>query len=254
MKLVSWNINSVRARLGQLLSWIEQHTPDVVCLQETKVVDHDFPRLEIESMGYKVEAHGQKSYNGVAILARHDLEEPRRGFTGGDDTQKRAISATVNGIRIINLYVPNGKSVGSEHYTRKLEWLDRFAAYLDAEHRPGDPIVICGDLNIAPQDRDTYDPELWRGRILCSEPERERFRSLLDWGLADALRIRTNDEGIYTWWDYRMGGFRRNRGLRIDHFLVTAPVADRLADVIVDREARAGEKPSDHAPLVMTLD
>jgi exodeoxyribonuclease-3 len=253
MKLVSWNINSVRARLGQLLEWLEREEPDVVCLQETKVTDNDFPRLEIESMGYTIEAHGQKSYNGVAILARGGLEETSRGFTGGDDTQKRVVSATASGIRIINLYVPNGKSVGTEHYTKKLEWLDRFMAFLDTEHKPDDPIVICGDLNIAPHDRDTYDPELWRGRILCSEPERERFRSLLNWGLVDALRLRTNDEGVYTWWDYRMSGFRRNRGLRIDHFLVTKPVADRLGEVVVDREARGGEKPSDHAPLVMTL-
>jgi exodeoxyribonuclease-3 len=254
MKIVSWNINSVRARLSRLLAWLERHQPDVLCLQETKVTDGEFPRLEIEAMGYSLETDGQKGYNGVAILSRGAFSEVARGFPGGDESQKRVIAATVYGIRIVNLYVPNGKSVGSEYYAFKLEWLTRFLSFLDAEHVPSEPLLVCGDLNIAPEDRDTYDPDVWRGRILCSEPERERFRALLDWGLSDALRLGTEDGGIFTWWDYRMGGFRRNKGLRIDHFLVTRPVAERVREVVVDREERGGDKPSDHAPLVVTLE
>jgi len=254
MKIVSWNINSVRARLVPLLGWLEAHQPDVLCLQETKVTDHDFPRLEIESLGYSLEIHGQKAYNGVAILSRLPLEDVRRGFEGDDDIEKRVMAGTAGGVRVINLYVPNGKTVGSEHYERKLGWLDRFRAFLETHHASTEPLLICGDLNIAPEDRDTYDPEVWKGRILASDPERERFRALLDWGLVDALRETTEDEGFYTWWDYRMGSFRRNLGLRIDHFLVTQPLVGRIQSVTVDREARSWEKPSDHAPLVLTLD
>ncbi len=254
MKIVSWNINSVRARLGSLLAWLETHRPDVLCLQETKVTDHQFPWLEIESLGYSLEIHGQKGYNGVAILSREPLEDVQRGFEGDDDIEKRVLAGTANGIRVITLYVPNGKSVSSEHYQRKLDWLDRFRSFLETHHDPTTSLLICGDLNIAPEDRDTYDPEVWRGRILASNPERERFRAFLNWGLVDALRATSEDEGIYTWWDYRMGSFRRNLGLRIDHFLVTRSLADRIRNVTVDREARSEEKPSDHAPLVLTLD
>jgi exodeoxyribonuclease-3 len=253
VKIVTWNINSVRARLNRLLDWLRKHEPDVVCLQETKVTDADFPRLEIEAYGYKAAFYGEKSYNGVAILARGEPEDVVYGFPG-DGGEKRVLSATVGGVRIMTVYVPNGNSLNSERFAFKLDWFDAFGKALDAAGKPGDPLVIGGDFNVAPEDRDVHDPERWRGKLLCTEPEREKFRALLDWGLADALRLHNPDPGFFTWWDYRMGGFRRDWGLRIDHFLVTRPVAERTREVTVDREERAGEKPSDHAPVVLRLD
>lgn len=253
MKIVTWNINSVRARIDRLVSWLDRHEPDVVCLQETKVTDPDFPRLEIEAAGYKAAFFGEKSYNGVAILSRREPEDVVHGFPG-DGGEKRVLAATVDGIRIVTVYVPNGTSLSSERYPFKLEWFDALLAAVDANHTPEDSLVICGDFNVAPEDRDIHDPERWRGKLLCTEAEREKFRAFLDWGLADALRIHNPDPGFYTWWDYRMGGFRRDWGLRIDHFLVTPPVAERTREVTVDREERAGEKPSDHAPVVLHLD
>jgi exodeoxyribonuclease-3 len=253
VKIVTWNINSVRARLNRLLDWLEVHEPDVLCLQETKVTDPDFPRLEIEARGYTPVFYGEKSYNGVAILAREEPADVLYGFPG-DDGEKRVLSATVGGVRIMTVYVPNGTSLRSERYTFKLEWLDAFLRAVDADLTPRDPLVVCGDFNVAPDDRDVHDPEVWRGKLLCTDPERERLRALLDWGLADALRIHERGGGFFTWWDYRMGGFRRDRGLRIDLFLVTPPVAERVKEVAVDRKERAGEKPSDHAPVVLHLD
>jgi len=255
MKIATWNINSVRARLGFLMEWLERQQPDLLCLQETKVTDEDFPRLELEAAGYRVEVFGQKSYNGVAIIAHGDLDEVSRSFSGDPlPGEARVLGATFAGIRVITVYVPNGRSVGTETYTTKLTWLDRFRKALDAGHSPKDPIFICGDWNVAPEDRDVHDPKRWRGKILCSEPEREKFRALEDWGLRDAVRLLTPDGGIYTWWDYRMSGFRRDWGLRIDHALVSEPVAAGVREATVDREARGGEKPSDHAPLVVTLE
>jgi exodeoxyribonuclease-3 len=253
VKIVTWNINSVRARLDRLVDWLGRHEPDVVCLQETKVTDPDFPRLEIEAAGYTTAFFGEKTYNGVAILARRELEDVVRGFPG-DGGEKRALAATVDGIRIVTVYVPNGTSLNSERYPFKLEWFDALRASLDDACSPKDPLVICGDFNVAPEDRDVHDPERWRGKLLCTEAEREKFRALLDWGLADALRLHNPDPGFYTWWDYRMGGFRRDWGLRIDHFLVTPPAAERTREVTVDREERAGERPSDHAPVILHLD
>jgi exodeoxyribonuclease-3 len=253
VKIVTWNINSVRARIDRLVSWLDRHEPDVVCLQETKVTDPDFPRLEIEAAGYRTAFFGEKSYNGVAILARREPEDVVHGFPG-DGGEKRVLTATVDGVRIVTVYVPNGTSLGSERYPFKLEWFDALLKSVDANHTPKDSLVICGDFNVAPEDRDIHDPERWRGKLLCTEAEREKFRAFLDWGLADALRIHNPDPGFYTWWDYRMGGFRRDWGLRIDHFLVTPPVAERTREVTVDREERAGEKPSDHAPVVLHLD
>lgn len=253
MKIASWNINSVRARLDRLLSWLQRHRPDLLCLQETKVVDHDFPRLEIESLGYRVEAYGQKSYNGVAMLARQELQSVARGLSGAG-TEARLIEATVAGLRVVNVYVPNGSEVGSDKFLQKLSWLDRLVSHIAASHTPASPLLLCGDFNIAPEDRDIYNPERWRGKVLASEPEREKFRALLAWGLVDSLRRLTEEGEIYTWWDYRAGAFRRNWGLRIDHFLATKPVAERVRAMHVDREERGGDKPSDHAPLVAELD
>jgi exodeoxyribonuclease-3 len=253
MKIASWNVNSVRARLPRLLAWLQSREPDLLCLQETKVVDDDFPRLEIESSGYRVEAFGQKTYNGVAMLSREEPLDVIRGLPGAG-AEARLIAATVSGLRIINIYVPNGSEVGSEKYAQKLSWLDHLHRYLSQGYTPTSPLLLCGDFNIAPEDRDIYDPRRWRGKVLASEPEREKFRELLDWGLVDALRRLTEAGGIYTWWDYRLGAFRRDWGLRIDHFLATEPVARRVRAIHVDREERGGEKPSDHAPLVAEVD
>jgi len=252
MKIVTWNVNSVRARLDRVLAWVALHQPDLLALQETKVVDESFPRTEFEDLGYRVETFGQKTYNGVALLSHAPLEDVTRGLTG-EDPDARVIAARAAGIRILNLYVPNGAEVGSEKYAGKLVWLDRLLRRLQEDHRPSEPLLLCGDFNIAPEDRDVHNPKRWRGKVLCSEPERERFRALLEWGLADALRARTEEAGIYTWWDYRLSAFSRNWGLRIDHFLLTAGLLPRVTDITVDREERGGEKPSDHAPLVLEL-
>jgi len=252
MRLATWNVNSVRARLDRVLAWLSRHEPDLLALQETKVVDDAFPRLEIESLGYRVETYGQKTYNGVALLSRTPLEDVTRGLTG-EDPDARVIGARAGGIRVLNLYVPNGQEVGSEKYAGKLLWLDRLRSRLEEEHSPSEPLLLCGDFNIAPEDRDVYDPRRWKGKVLCSEPERERFRALLEWGLVDAIRSRTEEGGIYTWWDYRLSAFRRDWGLRIDHFLITNPLVSRVTSFTVDREERGGEQPSDHAPVVLEL-
>ena len=253
MKIVSWNVNSVRARLARLLAWLEKHEPDLLCLQETKVVDDDFPRLELEGLGYHLETFGQKTYNGVAFLSRQAPADVIRGLPGTRE-EARLIAGTFGDLRVVNAYVPNGSEVGSEKYTYKLEWLDRFREFLERDCAPEEPLLLCGDFNIAPEDRDVHDPERWRGKVLCSDPERGKFRALVEWGLVDALRLGTEAAGIYTWWDYRLSGFRRDWGLRIDHFLVTRPLIPRVRDVSVDREERGGEKPSDHAPLIARLD
>jgi exodeoxyribonuclease-3 len=254
MKIATWNVNSVRARLPRVTAWIAEHQPELLCIQETKAPDPDFPLADFEALDYTVKYFGQKTYNGVAILARGALEAVARGLPGdGPEAEKRVLAATFDGLRVINVYVPNGQEVGSEKYAYKLAWLDRLRAMLAEALKTGTPLVLCGDFNIAPDDRDVHDPDLWRGRILFSEPEKEKFRELVELGLADALRLRTQEAGQFTWWDYRMNGFKRNLGLRLDHFLVSAPVAARVREVTIDREERAGEKPSDHAPVVLTL-
>jgi exodeoxyribonuclease-3 len=254
MRIATWNINGIRARLDALLGWLDRHRPDALCLQETKVQDEDFPRLEIEAAGYAVEFWGQKSYNGVALLSREPATEVKLGFAGDDGEEKRVISGTVGGVRVVSVYVPNGRSVGSEHYHRKLDWMQRFRASLAEAHSPRDAVAVCGDFNVAPEDRDVHKPERWRGKVLCSKPEREQFRAFLDWGFRDSLRLLHQEEGIFTWWDYRLSGFQRNWGLRIDHALVTEALAGRVREVSVDREERGSEKPSDHAPLILELE
>ena len=255
MKITTWNVNSIRARLERVVAWTRANEPDLLCIQETKVVDDDFPRAEFEEMGYTVAVHGQKTYNGVALLARGELEDVTPGLPGDDsDQQARIIAATMNGVRVLNLYVPNGQEVGSEKFEYKLDWLDRLLDLLTKAHKPKDSLLLCGDFNIAPEDRDVYDPDRWRGKVLFSEPEKEMFQALLNWGLFDALRLLTEDGGLYSWWDYRMGAFGRDRGLRIDHVLVTRPLKERVRQVDVDRDERAGEKPSDHAPVTLVLD
>ncbi len=255
MKIATWNVNSIRSRLERVVPWLEEQRPDVLCLQETKVQDDKFPAEALEAAGYRIAFHGQKTYNGVAICARDaPVEDPRPGFAdGGDDSQARFVAGTVRGVRIMSAYIPNGKTVGHEDYRFKLEWLGRLRRYLDAHADPTQPIVLCGDFNVTRDDRDVYDPVAWEGENLCSEPERTALGAVLDWGLVDAFRELHPEPGFYSWWDYRMLGFPKNRGLRIDYHFVSAPVRERLVAASIDRDARKGTKPSDHAPVVIEL-
>ena len=259
MKLVTWNVNSVRQRLPRLIALLARHEPDVVCLQETKVTDDTFPLIEVTAAGYGCVSYGQRSYNGVAILTRDPLADVTLGFPGDPAPQEaRVLSGTIGDLRVVNVYVVNGKSTTDPAYEVKLRWLDALADWLAASADPTRSLIVVGDFNVAPTDQDVHDPVLWRGRNLASEPERDRIRRLEGWGLVDLGRTYAGSaEGPFTFWDYRMGAFHRGWGLRIDLLLGTAPVAERLISVEVDREERkptTGEgKPSDHAPVILTL-
>ncbi len=255
MKLATWNVNSIRTRLPRLLRWLEQRGPDVVCLQETKVADEQFPGAELRGVGYTALTAGQQTYNGVAILARDGAEEVVRRLPGdGDDAQRRLLVARVADLTIMSVYGPNGQEVGSEKYAYKLEWYRRLQAFLETSATPAEPLVLCGDLNIAPEDRDVWDADKWRGQIMFSDAERAVFQGLVAWGLVDALRLHRAEGGLFTWWDYRAGAFHRGWGLRIDHILLSRPLAARCVAVEIDRDERKGEKPSDHVPVVATLE
>jgi len=255
MRIVTWNVNSIRARLPRVLPWLEQHKPEVVCLQETKCLDEVFPREPIEELGYNIECYGQKTYNGVAILSKGRLEDVERGLPGDpDDTEARVIAATAGDVRVIDAYVVNGREVGHPKYDYKLAWLGRLRDYAKAQLDAGyEKLVVTGDFNVTFDDRDVYDPEKWRDKILCSAPEREALGGLVKLGLADAFRKFTDEGGHYTWWDFRTRGFQQGNGLRIDHFLMSPAALDTCTAVEVDKEARDGKGPSDHAPVVATL-
>ena len=259
MRLVTWNVNSIKQRLPRLLALIRRHEPDVVCLQETKVEDQLFPTMELVGAGYECAMFGQRAYNGVAILSRVGLKDVRHGFDGDPiPEQSRVVSAQTGDLRVVCAYVVNGQAVGAPAYETKLAWLDAFRAWVAASFDPADPLVVCGDFNVAPDDRDVWDPVLWSGSVLASEPERAAVRSLEGWGLTDLGRAAAGDvPGPFTFWDYTAGAFHKGWGLRIDLALGTVPVADRLESVMVDRDERKptyGEgKPSDHAPLIVTL-
>ncbi len=254
MKIASWNVNSVRTRLPRLLAWLERRQPDIVCLQETKVLDQDFPTVEIERLGYRCLLNGQKTYNGVAIISRAQATDPARCLPGdASDRDCRLLAASVAGIKIVNVYVPNGQEVGSNKYAYKLDWYRRLRVYLDASFDQRSDLLICGDFNVAPEDRDVWDPDQWRGQILFSEPEKEALQQVIEWGVTDAFRMHHSEGGLYTWWDYRAGAFHRGWGLRIDHILVTPSLAKRCTAVEIDRDERKGEKPSDHAPVIATI-
>lgn len=253
MRIATWNVNSLRVRLPQVLAWVAEKAPDILCVQETKLKDEDFPADEIRSLGYQVAFSGQKTYNGVAVLSRSSIEDVATDLPGLDDPQRRVLSATIGPLRVLNLYVPNGQEVGSDKYQYKLGWLRHLADYartLRASHRH---IVICGDFNIAPEDRDVHDPEAWRGRILCSEPEREAFKSLTAAGFRDIFRKFEQPDQTFSWWDYRGGAFRRNRGLRIDHILCSDDLYDHVTSCTIDNEPRKLQRPSDHAPVIADI-
>ena len=248
LKIVSWNINSLRKRQERLLRWLRETNPDILCLQETKCTDEQFPVGALSDAGYVAAFHGQKSYNGVAILSRAQLCEIRASLCDEeDDPQARVISATIGAVRVYSIYAPNGQAVGTPAYDYKLRWfarLQRCLADEDMRH-----LVVCGDFNVAPNDEDVHDPILWRGAIMCSEGERAAFRGLSDLGLADTLRLHHREPGIFSWWDYRMLSFPKNRGLRIDAILAGSELAKRCTAAGVDREMRKGKEPSDHAPV-----
>jgi exodeoxyribonuclease-3 len=252
MKLATWNVNSLKVRLPHLLEWLAANPADVVCLQETKQQDADFPQAELQQAGYHSVFSGQKTYNGVAILSREPALDVQCGIPGFDDEQKRVIAATCGGVRVVCVYVPNGQSVDSDKYQYKLKWLHALRAWLQAELKKHPKLAVLGDYNIAPEDRDVYDPQAWQGNVLVSEPERAAFRSLEQLGLRDAFRQFEQPEKSYSWWDYRAMAFRRNMGLRIDHILVSPAL--KCAACAIDKAPRKLERPSDHTPVVAEIE
>jgi exodeoxyribonuclease-3 len=253
VKLATWNVNSVRARLEHLTGWLNANEPDVLALQELKTEADKFPWAELEALGYRCLVEGQKTYNGVALLSREEGRDVTRGISDYADEQRRVIAATYGDVRVINVYVPNGQSVGSDKYRYKLDWLDALAAHLQRELANHEHLAIVGDFNIAPEDRDVHDPAAWHEQVLCSTAERSKLKALLDLGLVDAFRLFDQPEKSYSWWDYRQLAFRRNRGLRIDLILVSPALAKRCAACVIDKAPRKLEKASDHAPVVALL-
>jgi len=255
MKIATWNVNSIRSRLERLVRWLERTGPDVVCLQELKVTEEAFPFGPILDTGYHAAVCGQKTYNGVAILAREEPVHVDRGLGDGEnDPQARLIAADVSGVRVLSAYVPNGQTVGSEKYAYKLDWLRRLHEHLKRRYAPSDSLVVCGDFNVAPDDRDVANPERWAGSVLCDQAAREALENVRRWGLADVFRQHHPAGGVYSWWDYRMLAFPKNDGLRIDHIFTTQRLAGRCTAAEIDRDERKGRKPSDHAPVIATFE
>ena len=250
MKIATWNINSVRRRLPLVVDWLQANQPDVLCLQETKLEDAKFPRTEIEAAGYQATFSGQKTYNGVAILARGSLADVCTGIPGFADDHRRVIAASAGSVRVLSVYCPNGQAVGSDKYAYKLRWYAALRDYLAGELKRHPELAVAGDFNVAPEDRDVHDPKAWEGQVLVSEAERAALKEILGLGLADSFRLFEQPEKTFSWWDYRMMAFRRNAGLRIDHILVTPALAARCRASLVDKAPRKLERPSDHAPVV----
>jgi len=254
MKIATWNVNSLRVRLPQLIEWLAAIKPDVVGLQETKLIDDDFPVAEIEAAGYHAVFTGQKTYNGVATLSRASAADIERELPDANDSQRRFLATTCNGVRVINVYVPNGERIGSDKFAYKLDWLEHLVACVGQELRRHTRLVVVGDFNIAPENRDVHDPKEWAGQVLFSEPERAALQRLVAVGLTDTFRLFDQADRSFSWWDYRMNAFKRNRGLRIDHILASEAAARACTACRIDIEPRRGERPSDHAPVVATFD
>ena len=251
MKLATWNVNSITARLPLVTKWMEAASPDVLCLQELKCVDEKFPAEEFAAMGYNSAVFGQRTYNGVAILSREASTDIQRGFPDDEEgAHARLIAATIKGVRVVNVYVPNGQFVGSDKYRFKLEWMRRLRRFFDESYETKERVLLCGDFNVAPEERDVHDPDLWEGHVLFSKRERAALTHIKDWGFVDAFRLHTEEGGQYSWWDYRQGAFRRNNGLRIDHIWVSERLAKRCEECWIDKEPRTWERPSDHTPVV----
>jgi exodeoxyribonuclease-3 len=254
LKIATWNVNSLKVRLPQVLQWLQDNPVDVLCLQETKLTDDKFPAADIEAAGYHVAFSGQKTYNGVAILSKSPLLDVVKNNPRFDDLQQRILAATIDGVRIVCAYVPNGQSVDSDKYAYKLAWLAALHEWLEEEAKTHAELAVLGDYNIAPEDRDVHDPAAWIGQVLVSEPERAALQRLVDLGLQDAFRLFPQADKSFSWWDYRQLGFRLNKGLRIDHILLSKPLATRCSACVIDRAPRKWEQPSDHAPVIATLD
>jgi exodeoxyribonuclease III len=253
VKVATWNVNSLRVRLPHLIDWLAANSPDVVCLQETKCEDATFPAAELSAAGYCSVHHGQRTYNGVAILSRKEGAGICRGIPEFADEQSRVIASDVDGVRVVSVYVPNGQSVGSDKYAYKLRWLAALATWLEAELAAHPRLLVTGDFNVAPEDRDVHDPAAWQDAVLCSEPERAALKRLMDLGFVDAFRLFEQPEKSFSWWDYRMGAFRRNMGLRIDLVLLSPQLAKACKACTIDVAPRKLERPSDHAPVVCEL-
>lgn len=253
LKIASWNVNSLKVRLEQVLDWLESSQTDILGLQETKLENHAFPKEAFEEAGFEVIYNGQKTYNGVAWISRKPMSDPETALTNYKDEQKRVLAVSVGDLRLINFYIPNGQSVGSDKYAYKLEWLHAMHEYVQEQLKKYKHVVVVGDFNIAPEDRDVHDPKLWEGQVLVSDAERQAFQQLIQYGLGDAVRLHHKEDNLYSWWDYRAAAFRRQMGLRIDHILMSA---DLLSDCIasgIDSVPRKHDRPSDHAPVWATL-
>jgi exodeoxyribonuclease-3 len=255
MKIATWNVNSVLARIPHLTRWLDAVQPDVVCLQETKCTDDKFPLDVLREHGYGCVTFGQQSYNGVAILSRGECELSQRGYPGIEEaSHARLLSGRFSGVEVVNVYIPNGQSVGSEKYEFKLDWMKRLRSFFEDRYQNTNPVLLCGDFNVAPEDRDVHNPQLWQERIMCSRAEREELAAIKAWGFDDCFRKHHEEAGKFSWWDYRAGAFRRNNGLRIDHIWATPSLAARNQNSWIDIEPRTWERPSDHAPVVAEFD
>jgi exodeoxyribonuclease III len=257
MRIATWNVNSLKARLPRVEEWLEYAQPDVLCVQETKLADAAFPALTFQALGYDAAHHGNGRWNGVAILSRVGLDDPVAGFSGEQEAEiveSRFLSATCGDIRVSSVYVPNGRAVGTEHYEAKLAWLEQLRSHISETCDPRGKAVVCGDFNIAPDDRDVWDPTKAHGATHVSEPERKALDAIKEWGMVDSFREVYDEGGLFSWWDYRAGDFHKGRGMRIDLVLATAPLADKVTFALIDRNARKGKLPSDHAPLLVDFD
>ena len=263
MLIATWNVNSVRTRLSQIINWINQVNPDILCLQETKVIDNDFPIKPFEALGYKVIAFGQKSYNGVAIISKIESENVTKGFSGflGDqndlnkfEDQKRLITADIKGVKIINVYVPNGSSLHSEKFDYKINWLNCLSSFLDKQEKKGELICLLGDFNIAPSNKDIHNPQRYEGGIMASEIERNALNNVLKGRLIDSFRIYEKNTGHWSWWDYRNNAYELNKGWRIDHIYISKALTSKLKSCLIDSNTRGNLQPSDHAPVMINLD
>ena len=259
MRIATWNVNSIRQRMDNLQAWLKERDPDIVCLQEIKCTDDAFPREPLEAMGYNVAVHGQKTFNGVALLSKCPFDEVAPGLIGDNtDVQARFLEALVSSktgvLRVVSLYLPNGNPAPGEKYTYKLSWMDRLAQFSYERLKLEEPLVLAGDFNVIPAPNDARRPEAWKNDALFLPPTREKFRALLNLGLTDALRAVSDDNGLYTFWDYQAGAFQKNDGIRIDHLLLSPKAADRLTDAGIDRHVRGWDKPSDHVPVYVDLD
>jgi len=251
MKIATWNVNSIIARLPHVIRWLEASQPDVLCMQETKCTDDKFPFEEFSRIGYCPSVFGQASYNGVAIIAKRSCADVRRGYYEDQEgAHARLLAATIDEVRVVNVYIPNGQSVGSEKFEFKLDWMRRLREFFDKHYLQGSSVILCGDFNVAPEDRDVHNPKLWQERIMCSAAERLALGAVKQWGFTDCFRLHHEEEGKFSWWDYRAGAFRRNMGLRIDHIWASEPLAKQSANAWIDIEPRTWERPSDHAPVI----